>query len=1472
MNHIFRSLFFALLSAIGCLSVSGGPVHEVVASFERLPRNPINAPLVLGPDGNLWGASKDGGPLDRGTIYKVNPASGVLTMMVAFADQPPSTIGVNPTAGLVADANGFLWGSIGPVFGAYRYFKFDTATGTLTAESGSGPLANPSALVADGLGFLWGTTKGDGALGNGRVFKRNTASGVETTVVEFGSTVGPNFGASPNVQLVNDGNGFLWGTTAYGGRGNYGGTIFKIHAATGVLTTVEELDTPGAVDDAGFPLGGLVNDGNGFLWGTTAISASGDFNSGTVFKVNLQTGVRTTVSSFSDGPVSPIGELIADQNGFLWGAAPGRLFGTRRSDGEVFKVNVATGGVQAVFRFGRSSGWAPQAGLAFDDYGFLWGTTSESYNGSGTAGPGTVFKLNAGTGVFTSLVNFSGTAGANKGAYPASRLLNGGDGFMWGTTASGGAADAGTVYKVNQTTGVLTTVVEFTGAAGAVDGRTPNELLADGNGNFWGTTYSGGAGNHGTVFKVNSTTGVLTTVVEFTHDGTTNRGRYPNAGLTYDGNGFFWGTTGGQFWGVGSDSGTVFKVNVATGELTTIFEFSGRGGEYRGTWPHGALLNDGNGSMWGTTRWGGVNGTGTVFKVDIATGRHRVVIDFGDLWVLGRSTGATPLAGLVKHSDGYLYGCTYEGGKWDVGTVFRIDSDAVPPEVLLNGPTTTTIVALDGPYVDAGATATDLDWNPLTPTMTANTVQADVPGSYLVTWSATDGGGRTGSATRQVVVLAEPAPTITGTFSPLTILGRTPLPDYRTQAVTSNFHGAVTITQSPPPGGINSTTLVTLHAEDGDGREATLRLQVTVLPVTVGGTFSPLTIAARTPLPDYRTQLTTSNFSGTISTTQTPAPGTLHDGGIVNVVLSASDVLGNAARTSFDVTIPTPQLGGTYSPLILREGTLLADYTSQAVATEFASTPTVTQSPAPGTVLAAGQLIITLTASDASGNSVATSFQATVLAANPVRTVLASKGSTATVDGQSVVWNTFGVPSINDAGNGIAMATYAVGTARTTVVLAWDGANFSQSLKPIAKVGGPAPGIEGAVMRAIAEPLLGPDGAVAWVATLASASGYSGAVTSANERAIFLDPDGGGPSAPFVIARKGQAGAGTATLKAFTSLALSESTLAFTATLSGANTTTDSGIWMYDRSTASTVIALREDAPLLGSKVRGIAALAGRTGSLGQGRGLEMWDKEGATAVRMTLADGRQVIGRVTATGVTSSYVAGAAVSAAENGSKWLSFGLPTQSEGGALAFLGTVRADSAFYPAVFADSDSALSRIAAKGSPAPGVAGGVFSMFKDPVRAGNGCVLFHGTLAAANGVTLSNNDGIWLSDGAAGLALIAREGTHATGTPDGTNWRAFTSLALPETRGPLFVATLANGGVTSANDTGLWATDGLGGHHLLIREGDAFAGARVRSFTVLSSVLGSPAQTRSFNNNGGVILRVTDTTGAQHLVQIAVP
>lgn len=203
------------------------------------------------------------------------------------------------------------------------------------------------------------------------------------------------------------------------------------------------------------------------------------------------------------------------------------------------------------FANGPHKGRAPSAALLQAADGNFYGTLRY----------GTVFKMTA-DGVLTTVVEFTGTSGSYKGSEPNAVMVRGSNGNLYGTTSRGGAANFGTVFTMTAT-GVLTTLVEFTSGnnLGNVDHFVG--LVQGSDGNFYGTTSDGGAFCYGTVFKMTAT-GVLTTLVEFTHNGATNRGSKPLAGLVEGSDGNFYGTTseGGPL-PFGSGDGTVFKVTPA---------------------------------------------------------------------------------------------------------------------------------------------------------------------------------------------------------------------------------------------------------------------------------------------------------------------------------------------------------------------------------------------------------------------------------------------------------------------------------------------------------------------------------------------------------------------------------------------------------------------------------------------------------------------------------------------------------------------------------------------------------------------------------------------------------------------------------------------------------------------------------------------------------------------------------------------
>lgn len=253
----------------------------------------------------------------------------------------------------------------------------------------------------------------------------------------------------------------------------------------------------------------------------------------------------------------------------------------------------------------------------------------------------------------TTLISFDQTNGSD----PQAGLALGPDGNFYGTTTSGGANGLGTVFRITPT-GAFTNLVSFANSNGA----SPRDgLLLGGNGKFYGTAYAGGANYSGILFQVD-TNGALATVYTFSFAG----GGFPVAGLIQDSAGSFYGATaiGGT-----NSGGTVFRLT-ADGMFRTLasFDLSGSGGNS----PYGGLLLGSNGFIYGTTSQGGANGYGAVYEMD-TNGALATVASFDN------TNGANPYAGLTcgMGVNGDLFGTASAGGANGYGTIFKLGTNGL---------------------------------------------------------------------------------------------------------------------------------------------------------------------------------------------------------------------------------------------------------------------------------------------------------------------------------------------------------------------------------------------------------------------------------------------------------------------------------------------------------------------------------------------------------------------------------------------------------------------------------------------------------------------------------------------------------------------------------------------------------------------------------------------------------------------------
>jgi len=371
----------------------------------------------------------------------------------------------------------------------------------------------------------------------------------------------------------------------------------------------------------------------------------------------------TTMRSFdgTDGQNPLLGPLVQGLNGNFYGTT---LYGGANRDGTVFRI-APNGQLTTLYSFcaetSCTDGRWPEEGLVQGSNGTLYGTTYAGGGGVGEDcgdGCGTVFALTA-TGGLTTLYTFCSQTNCTDGAAPVAGLVEGADGSLYGTTIIGGANLYGTVFKI--TGAALTILHSFDGT----DGSHPQGTLVRGtDGNFYGTTVYGGANNLGTVFKI-TPGGTLTTLYSFCSLTNCADGEEPYGGVVQGTDGNFYGTT---FLGGAQElDGTIFKIT-PKGQLTTLYNFCSQTNCADGLDPEAGLTQGTDRNFYGTTSGGGADGGGTIFKIT-AEGLTTL---YSFCAQTGCSDGAYPYAGVVQGTDGSFYGTTSVGGTDSEGTVFSL--------------------------------------------------------------------------------------------------------------------------------------------------------------------------------------------------------------------------------------------------------------------------------------------------------------------------------------------------------------------------------------------------------------------------------------------------------------------------------------------------------------------------------------------------------------------------------------------------------------------------------------------------------------------------------------------------------------------------------------------------------------------------------------------------------------------------------
>ena len=719
--------------------------------------------LVQGVDGNMYGTAQNGGTNGGwGTVFKITP-SGTLNALFSFAN----INGAFPVAGLVQDTDGNLYGTTysGGTSNAGTVFKLtaDGAFTSLYSFTGGTDGGNCYAgLLLASDGNLYGATENGGAYGLGTIFRISPDGGLVTQAHFDGYQ-----GANPEGTLIQGNDGALYGTTLNGGAAGYG-AIFRLsfdaplqitgqpHAQTAfagdtvhftvatfgslpvsyqwlkggtnlvdganlaganarvlILTNVEVPDaalysvivsnTYGSLTSAaaqlevilsppsvlagpedqtalaGSPVSFEVQAGGdgplSYQWqqdGTNLVDGAGVSGSTTstlrlgsvtaasagiysVIVSNALSSVPSGGATLSVLPVlapgvawnimpafgsgtnafNPYAGLVQGSDGYLYGTTVNG--GTERF-GTAFKVSPANAFTPLYSFTNGPDGANPFAGLIQAADGNFYGAAFQGV----TASFGTLFKMTP-AGAVTPLYGFTG---GDDGGNPLGSLVQGRDGALYGTASTGGSNGFGAVFSLT-TNGVFAPVWSFHSSIWSFhrnDGSSPTAPLVQGSsGTLYGTTATGGSNHLGTVFRL-TTDGTFSSLVSFDYA----QGAYPSNGLVVASDGGFYGTTSAG--GTNGGWGTIFRLS-ADGTLSTLHCFNYQDGAV----PVGGLVQGTDGNLYGTTSQGGVGGNGTVFQIT-TNGMLRTLV-----WFNG-SNGANPQSTLVQARNGYFYGTAEFGG------------------------------------------------------------------------------------------------------------------------------------------------------------------------------------------------------------------------------------------------------------------------------------------------------------------------------------------------------------------------------------------------------------------------------------------------------------------------------------------------------------------------------------------------------------------------------------------------------------------------------------------------------------------------------------------------------------------------------------------------------------------------------------------------------------------------------------------
>jgi uncharacterized repeat protein (TIGR03803 family) len=391
----------------------------------------------------------------------------------------------------------------------------------------------------------------------------------------------------------------------------------------------------------------------------------------------------STVFAFS-GSVPNGGVLLGPDGGLYGTGSPA----TQVAGGVIYRSTVNGSSVKTLHQMSIDEGYAPKAGLLQASNGLLYGTTRL---GSRTVAysTGTIYSVAFdGTGYSTlhtfgvySTTNVNGNPINADGAYPETALIEGSDGYLYGTARAGGDNGTGVVFRMSLDGTGFSVLHQFGPVTSAatdsvvknVGGSSPvGSLVQAADGYLYGSATVGGITGRGTIYRIRMDGTGFEVVHEFTDIASANPasnvdGATPLAGLTDGGDGLLYGVASA---GGANGVGTLFSIDPVSGLFTVLHDFE----TANGAGPSGALIVGSDSLLYGVTAAGGTDSSGKTTSLGTIYSTARDGTGFAKLYSFTGDEGSAPYGPLLQLDATTFVGIAVSGGKCGQGTLFSYSS------------------------------------------------------------------------------------------------------------------------------------------------------------------------------------------------------------------------------------------------------------------------------------------------------------------------------------------------------------------------------------------------------------------------------------------------------------------------------------------------------------------------------------------------------------------------------------------------------------------------------------------------------------------------------------------------------------------------------------------------------------------------------------------------------------------------------